>query len=75
MYHIKPYLKDKGFNLSKLASKMNMSFQKFDHHIRPKEDLSFNFVVNLSEVLDMPLNEFINRVKDNDSEKQRVVQN
>jgi len=73
MYHIKPYLKDKGFNLSKLASKMDMSFQKFDHHIRPKEDLSFNFIMKLSAVLDMPMSDLINRVKYNDTEKSRVV--
>ena len=73
MYHIKPYLKDKGFNLSKLASKMDMSFQKFDHHIRPKEDLSFNFIMKLSAVLDMPMSDLINRVKENDTEKPRVV--
>ena len=42
-YHIKPFLKAKGYNLSKLASLMDMSFQKFDHHVRPKQDLSFNF--------------------------------
>ena len=35
-YNIKPFLKEKGYNLSKLASMMNMSFQKFDHHIRQK---------------------------------------
>jgi len=74
MYHIKPYLKDKGFNLSKLASKMGMSFQKFDHHIRPKDDLSFNFVMELSNILDMPLSDLINRVKENDTTKQRIVQ-
>jgi len=75
MYHIKPYLKDKGFNLSKLASKMNMSFQKFDHHIRPKDDLSFNFVMKLTDILDISLNELINQVKTaNDTEKQGVVQ-
>ena len=73
MYHIKPYLKDKGFNLSKLASKMDMSFQKFDHHIRPKEDLSFNFIEKLSSVLDMPMTDLINRVKENDTEKPRIV--
>lgn len=73
MYHIKPYLKDKGFNLSKLASKMDMSFQKFDHHIRPKEDLSFNFIEKLSSVLDMPMSDLINRVKENDTEKPRIV--
>lgn len=73
MYHIKPYLKDKGFNLSKLASKMDMSFQKFDHHIRPKDDLSFNFVSKLSEVLDMPMNELIKKVINNDTEKQKII--
>ena len=58
-YNIKPFLKEKGYNLSKLASMMNMSFQKFDHHIRPKEDLSFNFVTQLSKHLDMSVDAFI----------------
>ena len=59
MYHIKPYLKEKGYNLSRLAKMMNMSFQKFDHHIRQKEDLSFNFVIGLSKILDIELSNFI----------------
>ena len=62
MYHIKPYLKDKGFNLSKLASKMDMSFQKFDHHIKPRADLSYNFVCELSEKLQIDTSEFINQI-------------
>ena len=70
-YHIKPFLKGKGYNLSKLASLMDMSFQKFDHHIRPKEDLSFNFVTRLSHHLDLPLADFITCV----SEKEKLVEN
>jgi hypothetical protein len=35
IYHIKPYLKRRGFNLSALANAMGMSFQRFDHHIKP----------------------------------------
>jgi len=61
-YHIKPFLKGKGYNLSKLASLMDMSFQKFDHHVRPKEDLSFNFVTKLSSHLDMSVDDFISNV-------------
>tara|TARA_R100000908_G_C3643263_1_gene78478 strand:+ start:137 stop:370 length:234 start_codon:yes stop_codon:yes gene_type:complete len=62
MYHIKPYLKDKGYNLTKLAEKLNMSFQKFDHHIKPKDDLSYNFVKELSSVLDLEMENFIENV-------------
>ena len=62
MYHIKPYLKDKGYNLSKLAEKLNMSFQKFDHHIKPKDDLSYNFAKNLSSILDLTIENFIEDV-------------
>ena len=62
MYHIKPYLKDKGYNLSRLAEKLNMSFQKFDHHIRPKDDLSYNFVKELSTHLDLTIENFIENV-------------
>jgi|TARA_B100001113_G_C20689662_1_gene440185 hypothetical protein len=64
MYHIKPYLRNKGYNLSKLAKKMNMSFQKFDHHIRPKEDLSYNFIKDLSGHLDLSIENFISHVKE-----------
>lgn len=59
MYHIKPYLKEKGYNLSRLAKMMDMSFQKFDHHIRSKDDLSFNFVLGLSKILDLSVDSFI----------------
>jgi hypothetical protein len=62
MYHIKPYLKDKGYNLTKLAEKLNMSFQKFDHHIKPKDDLSYNFVKELSSLLDLEMENFIENV-------------
>lgn len=62
IYHIKPYLKKRGFNLSALATSMGMSFQRFDHHIKPKEDLSFNFVVVLAKNIDLTMEQFINEV-------------
>jgi len=65
IYHIKPYLKRRGFNLSALANAMGMSFQRFDHHIKPKEDLSFNFVFELSKNLDLTMEDFIDEVKMN----------
>jgi hypothetical protein len=65
IYHIKPYLRRRGFNLSALANAMGMSFQRFDHHIKPKEDLSFNFVVELSKNLDLRMEDFIDEVKIN----------
>ena len=37
-------------------------FQKFDHHVRPKEDLSFNFVTKLSSHLVMSVDDFISNV-------------
>tara|TARA_R110000851_G_scaffold251369_2_gene403830 strand:+ start:1730 stop:1987 length:258 start_codon:yes stop_codon:yes gene_type:complete len=64
MYHIKPYLKSKGYNLSKLAKMMGMSFQKFDHHIRPKDDLSYNFANSLSHILGIGLEKFVDKVKE-----------
>tara|TARA_Y100001937_G_scaffold65444_1_gene89509 strand:- start:140 stop:418 length:279 start_codon:yes stop_codon:yes gene_type:complete len=64
MYHIKPYLKSKGYNLSKLAKMMGMSFQKFDHHIRPKEDLSYNFIKSLSTILGINLEKFADKVEE-----------
>lgn len=64
MYHIKPYLKSKGYNLSKLAKMMGMSFQKFDHHIRPKDDLSYNFANSLSHILGVGLEKFVDKVKE-----------
>lgn len=65
IYHIKPYLKRRGFNLSALANAMGMSFQRFDHHIKPKVDLSFNFVRELSENLNITMDEFIREIKVN----------
>lgn len=67
IYHIKPYLKKRGFNLSALANAMGMSFQRFDHHIKPKEDLSFNFVFELSKNLDLTMEDFIDEVKMNNN--------
>jgi antitoxin component HigA of HigAB toxin-antitoxin module len=63
-YHIKPYLRKRGFNLSALAKTMGMSFQRFDHHLKPKDDLSLNFVNELSKAIDIPVDEFINEVKE-----------
>jgi hypothetical protein len=76
MYHIKPYLRAKGYNLSALAKGMGMSFQRFDHHIKPKEDLSLNFVNDLSRVIQTPVDEFINEVKvvgETKKEEEKVV--
>jgi hypothetical protein len=43
---------------------MGMSFQRFDHHLKPKDDLSLNFVNDLSKAIDVPVEEFINEVKE-----------
>ena len=61
-YHIKAYLRERGFNLSSLAQSMGMSFQRFDHHIKPKSDLSLNFVVMLSKKMDMTMEDFLQNV-------------
>ena len=63
MYNIKPILKERGYNLSKLAKKLDMSFQRFDHHIKKKDDLSYNFVRDISNVLNLSIDEFIDSVK------------
>jgi antitoxin component HigA of HigAB toxin-antitoxin module len=62
-YHIKPYLRKRGFNLSALAKTLGMSFQRFDHHIKPKEDLSLNFINELAEAVDVPVDELISEIK------------
>lgn len=62
IYHIKPYLKKRGFNLSALATTMGMSFQRFDHHIKPKEDLSYNFIVQLSRSINLSTEELIHEI-------------
>jgi DNA-binding Xre family transcriptional regulator len=66
MYHIKPFLRKRGYNLSSLASTMGMTFQRFDHHIKPKDDLSFNFITKLCEHLNISVEEFIESVKSTD---------
>jgi len=63
MYHIKPFLRKRGYNLSSLAHAMGMTFQRFDHHIKPKDDLSYNFIIKLSEHLNVSVDEFIENVK------------
>ena len=62
-YHIKPYLRKRGFNLSALAKTLGMSFQRFDHHIKPKEDLSLNFINDLAVAVDVPVDELISEIK------------
>ena len=62
-YHIKPYLRKGGFNLSALAKTLGMSFQRFDHHIKPKEDLSLNFINDLAIAVDVPVDELISEIK------------
>jgi hypothetical protein len=61
-YHIKPYLKERGFNLSALASSMDMSFQRFDHHLKIKDDLSLKFIISLSKKMDMTIEDFLEKV-------------
>ena len=63
MYHIKPYLRKRGYNLSSLANAMDMSFQRFDHHIKPKEDLSYNFILKLATNINISVDEFIENIK------------
>ena len=62
-YHIKPYLKRQGYNLSSLARKLDMSFQRFDHHIKPTENLSLNVARKLSSQLNLTLDQFIKEVE------------
>jgi antitoxin component HigA of HigAB toxin-antitoxin module len=66
MYHIKPFLKKRGYNLSYLANSLGMSFQRFSHHIKPKDDLSYNLILGLSEQLQITPEEFVENVKIND---------
>lgn len=73
-YHIKPYLRKRGFNLSALAKTMGMSFQRFDHHLKPKDDLSLNFVNELSKAIDMPVEEFISEVRVVEEEEQQNIE-
>ena len=42
---------------------MGMSFQRFDHHIKPKEDLSLNFINELAVAVDVPVDELISEIK------------
>lgn len=63
MYHIKPFLRKRGYNLSSLANSMGMTFQRFDHHIKPKDDLSYNFIIKLSNLVNINIDEFIENIK------------
>jgi DNA-binding Xre family transcriptional regulator len=67
MYHIKPFLRKRGYNLSSLANSMGMTFQRFDHHIKPKDDLSYNFITKLCVQINVSVDEFIESVKTNDN--------
>jgi hypothetical protein len=70
MYHLKPYLKERGYNLSALAKKMEMSFQRFDYHCKPKVNLPLNFSLKLSTILGITLDDFIKSVKVDEVKKE-----
>jgi transcriptional regulator with XRE-family HTH domain len=72
-YYIKPYLRKRGFNLSALAKTLGMSFQRFDHHIKKKDDLSLNFINELAVALDVPVDELILEIKVNDEQDENMV--
>jgi hypothetical protein len=72
-YHIKPYLRKRGFNLSALAKTLGMSFQRFDHHIKPKEDLSLNFINDLAVAVDLPVDELITEIKVNENVAESIA--
>ena len=61
-YHIKPFLKSKGYNLSSIATSMGMSFQRFDHHIKVREDLSYNFLKELSVIVGMKVDKLVKEI-------------
>ena len=63
MYHIKPYLRERKFNIAGLAKEMGMSPQRFNHHLMPKEDLSLNFISSLAQLINIPVFELVERVK------------
>ena len=63
MYHIKPFLKKRGYNLSAVANEIGMSFQRFAHHIKPKDDLSYNLVHRLSTMIGMTTDEFVENIR------------
>jgi antitoxin component HigA of HigAB toxin-antitoxin module len=66
MYHIKPYLQERKFNIAGLAKEMGMSPQRFNHHLMLKEDLSLNFVNSLAKIINIPVFELIKIVKVDD---------
>ena len=50
-----------------------MSFQRFDHHIKPKEDLSLNFINELAFAVDVPVDELITEIKVNEIVAETIV--
>ena len=50
-----------------------MSFQRFDHHIKPKEDLSLNFINDLAVAVDLPVDELITEIKVNDNVAESIA--
>jgi antitoxin component HigA of HigAB toxin-antitoxin module len=68
MYHIKPYLQERKFNIAGLAKEMGMSPQRFNHHLMLKQDLSLNFIDSLAQIINIPVFELIKKVKVDDKE-------
>ena len=63
MYYLKPYLKERGYNLSWIANKLNMTNQRLSYHLQPKKEISLNLAIKLSDLLGMDLEEFIKSVE------------
>lgn len=51
-----------------MAKQIGMSFQRFDHHIKLKNNLSLNVARKLSENLGMKLEQFIKEVEVKETE-------
>ena len=49
---------------------MEMSFQRFDYHCKPKVNLPLNFSLKLSTILGITLDDFIKSVKVEEGKKE-----
>ena len=64
MFNLGKLLKQKGIKGKFIADKLNVSPQQLYHHLKEKKDLSLGVVVKVAKILEMSVDELINKIKD-----------
>jgi len=64
MFNLGKLLKQKGIKGKFIADKLNVSPQQLYHHLKKKKDLSLGVAVKVAKILEMSVDELIDKIKD-----------